>query len=366
MPHPLLEVVQHLKEGSFRTAYHLLHSLPYDRNAETKEYVFADVLKKKLDINYIEQANVYLGKYDDDEGTQINIFNVLAKVPLFSYSYQIGNPLIAQYIADSQLDEVAYMDLGLGQGGQAIDVMKLVAQIKNPPKKLTVVGLEPVDNSLSAAGAAIEAASKDLPFTVAFVGINKCAEDLTFEEWKDLGQQFDSKVVINAAYSLHHIVSEAHEGDERDRVLRQLYRLNPLGFVLLEGDANHNIDDFFQRFQSCWNVYGNCFDMVDALDDLTAAEKVALKIGFFGREIEDIIAEDQMENRHERLEPLSVWAKRLVQAGFYLKKEIPNLPDPEHPTISVRQYKGYVGIGYNHSTIVGVLSAQLNKYDPVV
>jgi hypothetical protein len=355
--------VQHLKEGSVRTAYHLLHGLPYDRRTQTKEYVFADALKKKLDVNYIEQGNVYLGKYNDEEGSQIDIFDVLAKVPLFTYSYLIGNPLLAQYILESGLREVAYMDLGLGKGSQAIGVMQLVAQSDNPPTKFTVIGLEPVPASLEAADQAIQAAGETLPFAVEFIGIPKCAEDLTWEEWQDLQQRFGGKVTINAAYSLHHIVSEPHEGDERDRVLRQLYLLKPLGFVLLEGDANHNIDDFFERFHNCWNVYGTCFDMVDQLDELTAVEKVALKDGFFGREIEDILAEDEMANRHERLEPLSVWSERIVRAGFYLKKEIQNLPPVNHPTLAVRQYRGYVGVEYNYRTIVGVLAAQVNKYD---
>ncbi|MEO1373040.1 MAG: GRAS family protein [Cyanobacteria bacterium J06635_10] len=363
MSHPLLEVVQHLKEGSVRTAYHLLHSLSYNRNTQTKEYVFADALKKKLDFNYIEQANVYLGKYDDEEHSQIDIFDVLAKVPAFTYSYQIGNPLLARYITESGLPEVAYMDLGLGKGSQAIAVMELVAQSDHPPQKFTVIGLEPVPASLEAAGTAILEAGSSLPFAVDFVGIDKCAEDLTWHEWQDLRQSFGGKVTINAAYSLHHIVSEPHEGDERSRVLRHLYELNPLGFVLLEGNANHNIDDFFQRFHNCWDCYGTCFDMVDVLNEITDAEKVALKIGFFGREIEDILSEDEMANRHERLEPLSVWAERLVEAGFYLKKEIPNLPAVNHPTLKVRQYKGYVGVQYNHRTFLGVLAAQVNKYD---
>jgi len=226
-----------------------------------------------------------------------------------------------------------------------------------------LTGLEPVPASLDAAERAIREAGKALPFAVDFVGIDKCAEYLSWEEWQDLRQRFGGKVTINAAYSLHHIVSEPHEGDERDRVLRQLYLLNPLGFVLLEGDANHNIDDFFQRFQSCWQVYGTNFDMMDAVNELTDAEKVALKVGFFGREIEDILSEDEMSNRHERLEPLSVWAERLVRAGFYLKKEILNVPPVNHPTLAVRQYRGYVGVEYNHRTIVGVLAAQVDKYD---
>lgn len=362
MPHPLLEVVQLLKEGSVRTAYHLVHSLDYDRKTQTKDYAFADALKKKLDVNYIEKANVYLGNYDDEQDSHINIFDAFAKVPVFSYSYQIGNPLIAQYIIESGLADVAYMDLGLGKGSQAIAVMKLVAESAHPLEKFTVIGLEPVPASLDAAEQAIREAGKALPFVVDFVGINKCAEDLSWEEWQDLRERFGGKVMINAAYSLHHIVSEPHEGDERDRVLRQLYLFNPLGFVLIEADGNHNIDDFFSRFQSCWQVYGSWFDMVDAANELTDAEKVALKVGFFGREIEDILSEDEMANRHERIEPLSVWVERLVRAGFYLKKEIPNLPPVNHPTIAVRQYRGYVGVEFDYRTIVGVIAAQVDKY----
>jgi hypothetical protein len=361
MPHPLFEVVKHLQAGSIRTAYHLLHSLVFDPKTQTKEFVFADALKKKLDFNYVEQGNVYFSKYEDYEGSQIDIFDVLAKVPIFTYSYLIGNPLLVEYIITSGLTEVAYMDLGLGKGSQAIAVMNLVAKSNNPPEKFTVIGLEPVPDSLETAKVEIEKAGKSLPFTVDFVGIDKCAEDLTEEEWQNLRENFRGKVAINAAYSIHHIVSEPHEGDERDRVLRQLYRLNPLGFVLLEGNINHNIEDFFLRFQNCWNFYGTIFDMVDELDELTDAEKVALGIGFFGREIEDIISEDEMANRHERLEPLSVWTKRLVDAGFYLKPQIPNLPKANHSQLDIRQYRGYVGVEYNYQTIVGVIAAQVNK-----
>lgn len=361
MPHPLFDVVQHLQEGSIRTAYHLLHSLVFDRQTQTKEFVFADALHKKLDFNYVEQGNVYLGKYEDDLGSQIDIFDIVAKVPIFTYSYLIANRLLVEYIIDSGLIEVAYMDLGLGKGNQAIAVMELVAQNTNPPRKFTVIGLEPVPDSLQAAKEAIEKAGKYLPFVVDFIGISKYAEDLTREEWQNLQDRFSDKVVINAAYSLHHIVTEPHQRDERERLLHQLYLLNPLGFLLIEGNANHNIEDFFLRFQNCWQLYGTVFDMLDDLDELTDVEKVALKIGFFGREIEDIISEDEIVNRHERLELLSVWTKRLVKAGFYLKPKIPNLPRIDHHRIGIRQYPGYVGVEYNYQTIVGVIAAQIHK-----
>lgn len=350
-----------MEEGSVRTAYHLLRSLVYDRNTETREYIFADALKKKLNFDYIEEGNIYFSKYDDQ--SQINIFDAFAKLPAWKKAYEIGNPVLARYITESNLSEVAYLDLGLGKGNQAIAVMELVAQADNPPQKLTVIGLEPVADSMKAAGEAIKNASKNLPFEVDYIGINKCAEDLTVAEWQDLRSRFGGKVTVNAAYSLHHIVSEPHEGDERDRVLRQLYLLEPLGFVLIEADGNLNIENFFERFHNCWHQYSSWFDIVDATPELTEPEKVALKTIFFGREVEDIISEDEMENRHERMEPLSVWEERMVRSGFYLKKDIPDLPPGNHPLLTVRQYKGYVGVEYNHRTIVGVLAGQVNKYD---
>ena len=287
----------------------------------------------------------------------------MAKIPLFKCSYEIANPLLVRYITESGLSEVAYMDIGVGKGTQAIAVMKLVAQSDNPPQKLTLIGLEPQSSSLNAAGEAIRDAAKELPFEVDFDAINKCAEDLTWEEWQDLRAQFGNKVTINAAYSLHHIVSEPHEGDERDRVLRQLYLLNPLGFVLVEGNSNHNIEDFFQRFHNCWEFYGTSMEIVHAQDELTDTEKVALILNFLGADVEDIIAEDEMANRHERMEPLSVWTERMVRAGFYLKKDIPDLPRVTHPNFTLRQYRSYVGVQYKHRTMAGVIAAQVNKYD---
>ena len=70
---------------------------------------------------------------------------------------------------------------------------------------------------------------------------------------------------------------------------------------------------------------------------------------------------DEIANRYEGIEPLSVWAERILRSGFYLKKEIAHLPPVNHPTLTVRQYKGYVGVEYHHCTIVGVLAAQMNK-----
>ncbi len=86
-------------------------------------------------------------------------------------------------------------------------------------------------------------------------------------------------------------------------------------------------------------------------------------LNFLGIDVEDIIAKDEMAHRHERLEPLSVWTQRMVRAGFYLKKEIPDLPKVTHPTLTVRQYRGYVGVQYKHRTMAGVMAAQVNKYE---
>ena len=63
------------------------------------------------------------------------------------------------------------------------------------------------------------------------------------------------------------------------------------------------------------------------------------------------------------MKPLSVWSERLVRAGFYLKKEFPNLPIVSHQNLTVRPYRGYVSVQYNHLTRAGVFAAEVNKYD---
>ena len=42
--------------------------------------------------------------------------------------------------------------------------------------------------------------------------------------------------------------------------------------------------------------------MINALDKLTDTEKMALNLNFVRGEVEDIIAKDEMANRHERYE----------------------------------------------------------------
>ncbi len=360
MQHPLFNVVRHIQEGSVRTAYRLLHSLSYDKTVHAKEYVFANALKHKLNYDYVENQNLYLNEFEDDADTQIDLFKLLAKVPHFTLSYNIGNGLISQCLSEANQDDIAYMDLGLGQGRQTIEILRLVAASDKVPEKITVIGLEPDSVSLHAAQTAITQFAENMLFEIEFVGINKCAEAISEDEWRALRKQYGGRIVIGAAYSLHHIVSQPNDVDKRDGVLHQLYQLNPIKLVLLEGNANINTDDFFARFKSCWALYGSCFDIVDALHELNEEEKTALKVGFFGREIEDILAKDQTENRHERMETLAIWANRIVNAGFSLDKEMHHcMPEVAHPLVNLAHYEGYVDMKFNDSAIVGVLSAKV-------
>lgn len=361
MKHPLLRAVDLMREGSFRTATNLVRSLNYDKRTHTWEWIIRDVLEKKLDPAYVETGNIYISKYEE-AGSQIDVFDVIARVPHFSYGYQVANGYLVDFLLRAGEDPVL-IDLGLGKGGQAVGVLRSLKEKKPSLQRFTVVGLEPFPDSLKAAEAAVQAAGRELGVATAFHGINKCAEDLSRAEWTQF-ERYRGRCAINAAFSLHHIVSEPHEGDERDRVLRSLRWYEPLGMVMLEGDAHSlNDDDFFRRFDACWSFYGGVFRMVDALDTITPQEKVALKVSFLGREIEDNLAEDELANRHERMEPLSVWRKRLLDAGFFVRQNLQDLPPAPHPTIQIEPHKGYVAVGFDNQPILGILVAQLEKYD---
>jgi hypothetical protein len=361
MKNPLLRVVDLMKEGSFRSATKLVRSLDYDKRTHTWEWLIRDALEKKLDPAYVETGNIYISKYEE-AGSQIDVFDVIARIPHFSYGYQVANRYLIDFLLRAGEDPVL-IDMGLGKGGQAVSVMRALKERKPSLQRFTVVGLEPFADSLRAAEEAVLAAGRTLGVQASFHGIGKCAEDLSRAEWS-LFDRYRGRCAINASFSLHHIVSEPHEGDERGRVLRSLRWYEPLGVVMLEGDASSlNDDDFFRRFDACWSFYGGLFRMVDALDTIAPQEKVALKVSFLGREIEDNISEDEIANRHERMEPISVWRDRLLDAGFFVRQNLTDLPAPTHPTIQVEPHKGYVSVGFDHQPILGILVAQLEKYD---
>jgi hypothetical protein len=217
------------------------------------------------------------------------------------------------------------------------------------------VGIEPAAAALAQAEQDVLSTAARLGMRVTFQGMAKPAEALTASEWTAL-RTLPGKRLVNESFALHHL--PARDGRElRQDVLERLREVAPAAFVLSEPNSNHLEADFQTRFLNSWEHFGLTFRTLDALD-LDADERKALKTRFFGREIEDIIAQPEGE-RSERHELATTWCDRLERAGFQLELDggsVAGIRDEANVVQTVLP-GGRVDLCFEGQTLVSVLCA---------
>lgn len=276
-------------------------------------YVFAAGLARRLGEATAGSANLYLAQF---EVPQIELFNLLGRaLPFVGMATQIANGAIAHAMADQARPTI--IDVGIGTGRQCGLLLEQLAAEGSLPRLLTVIGIEPSAWALDAARAHIEQTAAALGAEVSFFGLPHAAEDLGEREWRQVQQACTARPLVNASFALHHIADGADGADGRDRrgeVLRRLNALDPALLVLAEPDVDHLEGDFLRRFANCWQHFGAVFRTLDRLP-LAQRERDAIKVGFFGREIADILGAPEGQ-RSERHESAAQWLARLRDAGF--------------------------------------------------
>lgn len=319
-------------------------------SADLCYFIFAAALSKRVGEEVMEEINLYLRDYDV---AQIRLFNLLAtKVPTVSLTGPIANNLLATFMRGR--DEVSLIDVGIGTGRQEVHLLHTLAARKALPRKLTIVGIEPSWESLEEANWVIMAAAMEVGADVEFRSIQKLAEQFSDEDWESL-KALPGDILINEAFAVHHIISLDGGPDLRDHVFKKLCELNPTVFVLSEPNSDHHIGDLERRFENCWNHFGLTFKLIDELD-IEERDKNALKVCFFGREIEDILGNGE-RFRCERHEPATAWLSRLERAGFVRYRAFSSLSAFAHDAIRVVAHDGFVGLDYGGETLVAVLCA---------
>lgn len=273
-------------------------------------YVFGAGMARRLQGRTIERANLYLSRF---EVPQIHLFNLLGRaVPFVGLATRIANDAIMQAIAGRSRPTV--IDVGIGTGRQMGLLLESLAAAGRLPRLLTVIGIEPSAWALDEARAHLEATAARLGAEVSFYGIASTAEALTDADWRRIRQACTSRPVVNASFALHHIADDAQGRDQRDAVLKRLHALSPDTLVLAEPDSDHLERGYARRFANCLAHFGAVFRTLDRLP-LDQADRNALKVGFFGREIADILGSPEHE-RSERHEHAASWLARLQAAGF--------------------------------------------------
>lgn len=317
-------------------------------------FVFAAGLARRLAGGTIAQANLYLSRF---EVPQIHLFNLLGRaVPFVGVATRLCNEAIMNAFAGQARPTL--VDVGIGTGRQACVLLDSLAQAGRLPRLLTVIGIEPSDWALDEARIAIEQTAERLGAEVSFFGIVGKAEDMGPSDWRRIAQACTARPVINASFALHHIADADDGSDQRDAVLARLKALDPACLVLAEPDVDHLQPKFYQRFVNCVAHFGAVFRTLDRMP-LEQADRDALKVGFFGREIADILGSPESQ-RSERHESAASWTRRLQRAGFDLGHVATGscFPQDGRGVVAFRQQAAHVSLDAIDEPVVALFLAR--------
>lgn len=314
-------------------------------------FVFASALAQRLAGSASEEANLYLRRF---EVPQIQLFNLLGRhVPMAGMATRIANDTMAQAIAGQEHPTV--IDVGIGTGRQIAVLLGDLAAAGRLPRCLTVIGIEPSAPALDEARSSLSATAARLGVGLQFHAYAASAEALSDADWQGIAAACSTRPVINASFALHHIADDAQGDELRSAVLRRLHRLDPRCFVLSEPDVDHLEPRFLQRFRNCYAHFAAVFGVLDSLP-LAQADRDALKVGFFGREIADILGTPE-PLRSERHEAAAAWLKRLSATGFSVQRATTQMPLSGHVGVTAALRDERVVIQAGNEPVVSIFVA---------
>ena len=353
----LYDVVNHIAVGNLEGAQRDLDELlaAVDTEADpsaVRYYVFGGAIANRLSKDSLEKANLYLNDY---EVPQIYLFNLLAnRVPIVSLTTILANETMLRHAEGRE--ELHLMDVGIGTGRQIVTLLEQMQARGSAPSKVHVVGIEPADWSLELARKNVLEAADKLGISCTFEPICNVAENMTQREWETLAANLD-RPIINASFALHHIRDIDNE-DVRTQVLARLRTLDPSVLILCEPNSNHLERDYIERFRNCFSHFSTVFKVIDRLD-ISQEDGDALKIQFFGREINDILGNPVEDRRTERHERTTSWVQRLADSGFAPAAEMPIPAKVGHDVVDVHVNEhGYYSLDFGGETMVSVLVAE--------
>ena len=105
-------------------------------------------------------SNLYL--LPDDENAQIGLFNLMAeKFPVVRLAQWIANTAILKTIATHE--RAVILDIGMGTGQQMASLLTLAQEQQTALKAITIIGIEPSENSFAKARQRFETAVAEWP-----------------------------------------------------------------------------------------------------------------------------------------------------------------------------------------------------------
>lgn len=314
-------------------------------------HILAESLLNRIDRRLVEAKNIYLQKFDV---SQIDMFYAMTQgYPQVPAAHRVANQYLAHELA--QHERGTLVEIGVGKGVQVAGLLGRLAERKGSLERLELIAVDPDPQNLADSKKRIDGLRRSLPFKLrfhAFEGLLETFSPTTFASMRD---RAGANVVMNSAYTLHHVMHEVGDRDLRTRLLRTLNEeLRPRLFTLVEPNADHDTEMLAHRLRACWEHFGNVFDLIDHAD-LPSEQKYVIKEKFFGRELRDIFGTSDAF-RCERHEPLESWMLRLTKAGFEPYEPVlePDVRLPEHCTLDASE--GLTRLGYRDVPLLAVFA----------
>lgn len=316
-------------------------------------HIIAESLLSRIDRRLVDAKHIYLEKFDI---SQIEMFYTMTQgYPQVPLAHRAANGYLAHEL--SQHEDAAMVEIGIGRGAQVASMLsQLGAMPHSKLARLTLHAVDPDPQNLIDARKQIDGIRKGLPFKIRFHAVEGLVEKFDRSDLAQLKTPRGVPLVMNSAYTLHHILHEPGDRDLRTRILKALREeLQPRLFTLIEPNANHDTESLTARLEACWAHFGTVFDLIDQAD-IPEDRKFVIKEKFFGREIRDIFGTSDAY-RCERHEPYEGWMLRLRKAGFHPYDDTVVTPTAGLPSrCDVQQSDGLVRLGYRGEPLIAVFA----------
>ncbi|KAK9271979.1 hypothetical protein L1049_002348 [Liquidambar formosana] len=245
--------------------------------------------------------------------------------PYLSFAHAIIARTLFQAMSEERVIHI--VDLGSGDPKLWVPLLRSFANTPRGPPHLKITCVHANKIVLEKLGPRLvkEADGLDMPFQ--FTPLNVSLRELNIDMLK---VRTGEALAFTSVLNLHVLLAEddrvdAHFGVNKSnnikdckqmgQFLTMVRSMSPKVLLLVEQEADHNMNRLVDRFVEGLHYYSAIFDSMDAtFENVSCEERLALE-EMFGREIENIVACEGLE-REERHERYAKWTVRFARAGF--------------------------------------------------
>ncbi|KAL5805780.1 hypothetical protein ACOSQ4_028513 [Xanthoceras sorbifolium] len=282
--------------------------------------------------------------------------------PYLGFSYAIMVQTFFHLMTTERVIHI--IDLGSGDPKFWVPLIRSFSCLAEGPPHLKVTCVNGNKHVLDKLGPKLlkEAETIGMPFQFNPINVNlrdfsldmlkvRSEEALAFISVLNLHALLAEDDRVDAHFGLNNKSDNVKDCKQLGQFLAMIRSIAPKLFFLVEQEADHNLNRLVDRFVEGLHYYSAIFDAIDVTFEAKASEERLILEEMFGREIENIVADEGLE-REERHERYGRWMVRFGQAGF---KPVQLWADPvEHGKQMVEAYgkDGYKMINERASLMI--------------